>query len=506
MNAQKPSVSPTHQKSPTWIILVAVACLPTWSFARLANQTTVTITGHSSGPTPFISVLNLTVSQTNVLKNVIFTIQPKPASVTRSISANYSSSYLERRGYLNPTNGEVSVPVFGLYANYSNTVALTYVFTDGSSKQDSVVFTTGVFNDPCNAFNNLTVVQTRTNRTDLSYDFILMKATCSNYSPLILDTDGEVRWIGTAGASSLPAIIFENGIYVSSGSSLVRMEFDGAFRTVADYSSIGVTSTGHHNFDLGKQGFLVEVDTVSQTESVILEVDGAGNVLKSWNLGDIISAAMTAGGDDPSQLVQPAPNDWFHNNAATYRKSDDTLVISGREDFVIAIDYTTGAIKWILGDPTKKWHQFTSLTRFALTLGPNTLPPIGQHAVSITKKNQLLLFDNGAKSLNVSPPGDDRTYSTPRLYKINTKRMTAVETWNYPMGQSIYSPYCSSIYEDGPRNYLIDYTLGGPFVFTEILGLDKRGNKVFDYKFPAVNFCGTAWNAAPIHLENLVFP
>ena len=43
------------------------------------------------------------------------------------------------------------------------------------------------------------------------------------------------------------------------------------------------------------------MDTVSNTECVNLEVDAAGNVLKTWNLADIVSAAMIAGGDDPTQ-------------------------------------------------------------------------------------------------------------------------------------------------------------------------------------------------------------
>ena len=60
---------------------------------------------------------------------------------------------------------------------------------------------------------------------------------------------------------------------------------------------------------------ILDVDTVDQTESVNMEVDVGGNVLRTWNLADIINAAMTAGGDDPRQFVYPAPDDWFHNNA-----------------------------------------------------------------------------------------------------------------------------------------------------------------------------------------------
>ena len=60
--------------------------------------------------------------------------------------------------------------------------------------------------------------------------------------------------------------------------------------------------------------------------------------------------------------------DWFHNNAVTYRASDDSLIVSSRENFVIALDYQSGAIKWILGDSTKAWYQYPSLRQYALTV------------------------------------------------------------------------------------------------------------------------------------------
>ena len=73
---------------------------------------------------------------------------------------------------------------------------------------------------------------------------------------------------------------------------------------VANYSGIGVTGF-HHHIDPGREGMILDVNTVDQTESVNLEVDAAGNVLRTWKLADIISAAMIAGGDDPTQFVYP---------------------------------------------------------------------------------------------------------------------------------------------------------------------------------------------------------
>jgi arylsulfate sulfotransferase len=482
--------------------------------ASQVNSGTITVTGQVPGPTPFIAQIKLGVVPLNSLRTVRFTISPKPGSVTRSVAATYTIDYLQGRGYVDSNTGTVTVPVFGLYSNYSNTVMLTSSFTDGSSQQNSVTVTTPAYADSC-GYNSPTVIQQRTNSIDLSYDYALLKSECGNQSPVIVDTDGAVRWVGTANANTFASIFFDNGFYVSSvppnsssPTAITRIEWDGTFALLRDYSNMGINSTGHHNIDPGKTGMLVDVNTTDQTESVVIEIDRAGNVLKTWNLADIISAAMIAGGDDPAQFVQPAPNDWFHNNAVAYRKSDDSLVVSSRENFVICIDYQTGAIKWILGDPTKQWYQFPSLRKYALTLAGNTLPPIGQHAVSFTYDDDLLLFDDGAASQNHTPSGAARSYSVPRKYHIDAQNLMATEVWNYANNPTLYSPFCSSVYEDSPLNYLIDYAIienipGGQF-FAEIMGLNASGAKVFDYRYPTTG-CNTTWNAVPIHMENLFF-
>ena len=83
--------------------------------ATQADDTTITITGHTAGATPFISKLTLEVSNTTVLKSIQFTIDPKPGSVTRPLSGTYSNSYLVSRGFEHPPTGEVVLPVYGLY-------------------------------------------------------------------------------------------------------------------------------------------------------------------------------------------------------------------------------------------------------------------------------------------------------------------------------------------------------------------------------------------------------
>jgi arylsulfate sulfotransferase len=397
---------------------------------------------------------------------------------------------LEAHGYFDSTNGNLTVPVFGLYAGRPNSVIINLGFSNRfhQNKTFAVTITTPAYDG--GTYSNPTVIQPRLPGTTLSYDFILLKNYADPNTPIIIDTDAEIRWVGTAGAGAQNCILFDNAFYVTSGTSLLRTEFDGVTTPVANYSGIGVTGF-HHNIDPGREGMILDVDTVNQTESVNLEVDADGNVLRAWNLANIISAAMIAGGDNPSQFVYPAPTDWFHNNACAYRSSDNSLIVSSRENFVIAIDYDSGTIKWILGDPTKHWYQFLSLRQFSLTLAPGTLPPIGQHALSMSG-DQLLLFDNGTGSFFQQPQGVTRTYSAPRKYQIDLGAFTATETWHYYPVPSVYSPFCSSVYEDAPDNYVIDYSLGGSSMYTGIVGLDAPGNVAFNYQYEVQVGCGTA--------------
>src|SRR5262245_54814950 len=99
------------------VVFMALAHL---AAANQADDTTIRITGHTAGATPFISKVTLTVSNTSVLKSIQFTITPKRGSVTRPLSATYANSYLVDRGFENPQTGEVVLPVYGLYDGYSN--------------------------------------------------------------------------------------------------------------------------------------------------------------------------------------------------------------------------------------------------------------------------------------------------------------------------------------------------------------------------------------------------
>jgi hypothetical protein len=148
------------------------------------------------------------------------------------------------------------------------------------------------------------------------------------------------------------------------------------------------------------------------------------------------------------------------------------------------------------------------LRKFALTLPPGSLPPIGQHAPSIAYDQNLLLFDNGQSSVFQVPRGDQRDYASPRKYEVNSTAKIATEVWNFESNQSIPCPYCGSVYEDAPLNYLIDYAFESPIgqnAFARLLGLNATGETIFSYRYPTYS-CGTIYRSIPLHLESTKFP
>ena len=479
-------------------IICATASLLATTAAHAGG--TVSIGSQSAGPTPFIKYVYATIGGA-ALSNVSFVIEPRAGSLTRPLSASASASYLAAHGAFGGSS--VIVPVFGLYPGTTNTVDLVFNFTDGSSASATVPISTASYTDPCSQMNTRTLTQSRTSTNEIDYDFFVLKDGCSANAPAILDTDGNIRWVGTAGVGANPGLYLDNGIYTSDAHTGVnRLDLFGYVTKIGDYANIGVTGTGAHNIDKGRDGIIVDVDTTTQTEATAIEVSPTtGALLNTWDMSKIISAAMTAGGDNPADFVYPVGTDWFHMNAVAYNPADNTLIVSSRENFVIDVDYDTPAdgvkkIHWILGDETKKWYGFPSLRQYALTLAAGGTPPIGQHAVSVTALGNLLLFDDGYGSTFQQPPGLTLGYSAGRAYSINTAARTAAEVYTYAPQPSIYSEVCGSNYKYD-NSILVDFATADNIQYADIQGIGTSNQLVFDLKIPEIDFCGTGYNAAP---------
>jgi hypothetical protein len=305
--------------------------------------------------------------------------------------------------------------------------------------------------------------------------------------------------------SSIPSVFTDNGFVIGDRYStrVRRLELDGTETLVPlsfpDYIRF------HHNVDPGKVGLLGEFDTPTRRHSTIAEFTLSGGIVKQWDFAAIMRRHMESAGDDPTLMVRPRV-DWFHTNAAAYDPRDDSLIVSAREHFVMNIDYETGAIRWLLGDPSKYWWNFPSLRAKALTLTGSGLYPIGQHAVSITSDGLLLLFNagNGSDYQPGGVRGEERRYSAVSAYRIDLENMTATEVWHFDYDQSLYSGHCSSVYEAPRQSYLISYARAEADLKARLVGLNSQHEVVFDFQYDSRG-CDTSWNAVPVPLENMNF-
>jgi arylsulfate sulfotransferase len=474
----------------------------------------VQITGSEPGVTPFISFVELTGIGVLSAAAVEFTIEPKSGSASKPVHVRYAIGALELRGYVQRTAGTwfngpaqwfIKLPVFGLYAGYANQVLVKLDFQDGSVADLPAAITTAEYQDPNGIYDNPTILKKRGAGTVLGFDFFVMKSGLG--SPVVVDTDGEIRWVGTGISNAISSALEGGGFVIGdqTAGTLYQLGLDGSLSQNTLPTSL--YTYFHHNIDHGKQALLGDVNTAdggtANIESDLVELTPAGSILRRWNLAAILSTYMRDRGDDPSMFVRPGL-DWFHMNAATYDPRDDSLIVSSRENFLIKLDYSTGNIAWILGDPTKYWYTFPSLRAKAMMLQPGNLYPIGQHAVSITSDGLMMVFNDGAPSFNQpagAPAGESRSYSAVSAYSIDSAAGTAQEVWRFDYGQSIYSSVCSSAYEASGGSLLVDYATAAEDSEARLVGLDAAHNVVFDFEYETT-LCNTSWNAIPVAFDD----
>jgi arylsulfate sulfotransferase len=478
--------------------------------ASTAQDSDIVVNGSTPGITPFIASVELDGQSIRDVLSVTFNIAPKPNTVSSPVEVTWTRAALAGGGYLQTT--AIHLPVFGLYDGYQNQVSFRVEFADGSEQRLDDQITTQPYTDSTGVFANPTIIKARAVGNSLGFSFFVLKSQLG--SPVIVDTDGNLRWIVPAKPTT--AIYFANGKFVTGNNytpDLSELRLDGTTALLPTSFPQPLMQLFTHNIDPGSSSrnslaeFSGTDDLGTSVEDIVADIAPSLRqpVIQTFDMADILTSYMKKNGDDPTAFVRPGA-DWFHVNASTYDPSDHSVIVSSRESFLIKVDYYTKDIVWILGDPTKYWYTFPSLRAKALTLDAGGDYPIGQHAVSITSDGYVMVFNDGLGSENEpsgAPAGVFRTYSEVNAYSIDTATMTAHQVWNFDYGRTIYSAICGSIYEAPGKSYLIDYATADSSQHARLVGLDSTHNVVFDFQYASPSPCGAAWNAIPINLDGM---
>lgn len=237
------------------------------------------------------------------------------------------------------------LPIYGLYAGRDNEVIIE---VDGVEK--SITITTEELPD-----DFIVPTSVEADKESLGNDLYFFTPSSSGYTSAY-DVNGYVRWYLTIdalweinrlgnGHLMVSTERLVNSPYYMTG--LYEMDLLGKI-----YKEISLEGGYHHDyFELPSGNLLVASDDFNSgygtVEDYIVEVDiNTGKIVKSWDLKNILNR-------EDGKSENWVEYDWFHNNSVWYDEATNSITLSGRhQDAVINIDYDTGELNWIIGDPT----------------------------------------------------------------------------------------------------------------------------------------------------------
>jgi hypothetical protein len=469
-----------------------------------ADAGSIVFQGAVAGVTPFIALASFTGSGLTDVTSVTYDIAQPAKATAKPVHVEYAMSYLQVHGDA-PPGGPMRVPVVGLYAGAKNPVSVTFAFQHGKSQTIQFSLDTAAYDDPTGIYASPKILTPRTSAF-LPFSYLYIKSGLE--SPVIIDTDGEVRWVGAPFSNSVSST-FDNGVFLigsHDANTVSDMQLDGTFitYTVDDPAVLWF----NHNIVAGRDAYLTGVDRmvddVEAIQSTVAEMTLEGHVIREWDFARIIGDYMASMGDNPALFVLPGQN-WLHINSSYYDPNDNALVISSRQEFIMKVDYDTGAIKWIFGDPTKYWYTFASLRAKAISLVGSHFYPIGQHGINMQSDGSLWMMNNGSPTAADGVPpgaplGASRLFSASSAYTLNPVDGTANEIYRYVHQYTLKSPICGSAYKEVGGAMIIDFASADDNTHTHLVALDANGNTAFEYQYHD-RACSTNWHTIPIPLE-----
>lgn len=313
---------------------------------------------------------------------------------------------------------------------------------------------------PEDAFANVEVVL---NEKNLPNNHLIFTTPSASGYVSAYDTNGQLRFILTQTFTWDTNVNSDNELLISNETLLDLPYYFSGFYTIdltGHVSSQYVLPGGyHHDVDQLENGnYLVASDDLNRdtVEDVVVEIDKeTGEIVKTFDLTTIL---------DPNtgKSINWTSSDWFHNNSVEYDPIDNTLVVSGRhQDIVAIIDYDSQQLVGLVGDPSG-WDE-SFLPYFYTPIGDDFEYQWAQHAATYNSNHDLMLFDNGiyrSKDKTNTVEAIDN-YSRFVIYRLDQENKTIEQVYQYgkERGYQYYSPYICDVDEIESDQYLI--TSGG---------------------------------------------
>lgn len=169
--------------------------------------------------------------------------------------------------------------------------------------------------------------------------------------------------------------------------------------------------------------------TTNVDYNLVVEISATNSaILNTWPLIDLL---------DPYRLTYLTFEfatqfgiDIQHANAVLEDPSDNSLIVSLREQNAVVKFTRSGQIKWILGPPAR-WT--TAFQKYLLTpVGQRFEWSYGQHGPQLTPQGTIVLYDDGnyRGSPFAAAVADRNNYSRAVEYRIDETNMSVSQVWD----------------------------------------------------------------------------
>lgn len=350
-----------------------------------------------------------------------------------------------------PASKQHILRVYGLYADYENTVEI--VMANG--QRNTVKIKTAPLHPEVPLATSI-----KTTPEYMGNNIVFLTAAISAM-PVGYDYAGDVRWYANENFSFDIKRMPNGHILIGTGrlvkmpyftTGLYEMAFSG--KIFREYRLSG--GYHHDQFIMEDGNILVQTfDFYSGTvEDMLVLLDPkTGEILKSWDYKKVLPQNVAGSGSQDE-------HDWFHNNAVWYDKKTNSLTLSGRhQDAVINLDFETGELNWILGDP-EGWPQEMVDKYFFTPVGDGEFDwQYEQHSCVVLPDGDIMLFDNGhfrSKNKERYIPNSEN-FSRGVRYRVDTEKMTIEQIWQYgkERGAEFFSPYICNVEYYNEGHYMV---------------------------------------------------
>ena len=403
-------------------------------------------------------------------------------------------------------NLPINVPVLGLYPDKENRVMLTLQNSDNHVVTDTLEITTPPLPDfhPTPEINVLNKAQME---PGMHFNEVhIGNAGAFNSYPLVFDDNGDIRWyLDLSEFERITWPIQFNGdgtLFAIFGVTIIEYDMLGR-----ELNRIVVEENNMHHevIKLPNENYIIAVSRVGATmikggeeiqsvEDYIIEVDPSGTIVTEWDMAELLDVNRTD--------LTDGGVDWFHMNAIWYSENDTSLIISGRNQGVVKVNWDN-ELQWILA-PHKGWgkagrfEKTTETSPFLLTAVDDNGNPYseaiqlgteesnafswtwGQHAPLILPNGNIFIFDNGFNRNFGSAPN----YSMGTEYEIDEVNMTVSQVWSYgkERGEELFSSIISDVDylpETGNRLFMPGVMrIGSGDSYSKIVELSYPGKEV----------------------------